>query len=64
MKPPMNTFNLICMFGYKDPCLSEPCVNGGSCLADKEKGTFVCHCPDEIYGTFCEERRYHNIAHP
>ncbi|XP_059487265.1 sushi, von Willebrand factor type A, EGF and pentraxin domain-containing protein 1-like isoform X2 [Neocloeon triangulifer] len=37
----------------EDPCLSEPCANGATCLRSRDK--FICHCPSGFSGDFCEE---------
>ena len=36
-----------------DPCLSQPCMNGGTCTYDGER--FNCLCTDQYTGAQCEE---------
>lgn len=40
----------------KDPCYSEPCVNGGSCMSMALNGstTFHCACAEGWTGSNCE----------
>ena len=35
-----------------DPCLSQPCMNQGSCV--RENGSFRCVCPPNYSGSRCE----------
>jgi hypothetical protein len=37
-----------------DPCLSQPCMNQGSCVRDN--GGFRCVCPPGYSGSRCEIR--------
>ena len=37
-----------------EPCLSNPCLNGASCLAHYAAGYYECACPDQFVGTHCE----------
>nr|XP_014346149.1 PREDICTED: zonadhesin [Latimeria chalumnae] len=42
---------------YKDgPCLSSPCLNGGTCAEGVNQGVpgFKCSCPDGFEGNVCE----------
>ena len=36
-----------------DPCMPNPCHNGGTCIPTTD--TFVCKCKDGWFGRFCEE---------
>lgn len=38
----------------EDPCVGEPCMNGGECEASGE--VYQCHCPVGLYNTNCEDR--------
>lgn len=38
----------------EDPCVGEPCMNGGECVADGE--VYQCHCPLGLYNSNCEDR--------
>lgn len=38
-----------------DPCLSNPCEHGGTCLVSGE--TFTCSCPAPFYGNRCRNAR-------
>ena len=35
-------------------CLSNPCLNGGSCFARHMLGGFECNCRPEFTGSFCQ----------
>jgi hypothetical protein len=37
-----------------DPCASQPCMNGGTCMRDN--GGFRCVCPSGYSGSRCEIR--------
>ena len=39
--------------GLPDPCLSDPCENGGSCFALDFNFGFVCECPENFKGETC-----------
>ena len=34
-------------------CLSNPCLNNGSCYGDEYLS--YCYCPSEWFGEFCEQ---------
>lgn len=38
---------------FPDPCRTNPCQNGGACLA-ATNGTSTCTCPDGFTGAHCE----------
>nr|XP_058965722.1 uncharacterized protein LOC131792368 [Pocillopora verrucosa] len=38
----------------KSQCISTPCQNGGTCLANYQDETFTCHCKDDFIGKHCE----------
>ncbi|MFT7810023.1 zonadhesin-like [Arapaima gigas] len=40
----------------KSPCLSEPCMNGGTCLEESEHN-FTCICPEGFEGPLCEAEK-------
>ncbi|CAH3188013.1 unnamed protein product [Porites lobata] len=42
-------------FSIKTPCMSSPCQNGGTCVANYKYHSFDCRCKDGFYGEFCEE---------
>lgn len=35
-------------------CSTEPCMNGGTCI--EEGPSFVCQCPQGVYGALCSNR--------
>ena len=37
-----------------DPCSSDPCQNGGTCVSLGPVG-IVCDCPEGYTGDFCED---------
>lgn len=39
-----------------DPCLSNPCRNGGTCINQGE--SYYCDCPEKYTGPTCSEREY------
>lgn len=36
-----------------DPCLKSLCNEGSTCVR-RDDGGFVCQCPDNMEGEFCE----------
>ena len=50
---------MFCMFYFLllisgDPCLSQPCMNQGTCI--RQNGGFRCVCPPGYTGSRCEIR--------
>ncbi|KAJ8338240.1 hypothetical protein SKAU_G00372060 [Synaphobranchus kaupii] len=44
---------------YKNhACLSDPCLNGGTCLDSSRGPEFACQCAEGFQGLLCEEERY------
>ncbi|XP_071489782.1 uncharacterized protein [Diadema antillarum] len=45
------------LLGCRDsnPCASNPCQNGGSCIHDEIRNTYVCRCPEAYSGQNCDE---------
>ncbi|XP_078343113.1 uncharacterized protein LOC144628876 isoform X2 [Oculina patagonica] len=41
------------LYGCQDACLSNPCLNGGTCISNYTSGTFTCNCPSEYFGETC-----------
>ena len=41
-------------FDFLQGCLMTGCLNGGSCLFDKEKDAFACSCNPQWSGGKCE----------
>ncbi|CAH3140828.1 unnamed protein product [Pocillopora meandrina] len=39
---------------FSSQCISTPCQNGGTCLANYQDETFTCHCKDDFIGKHCE----------
>ena len=42
------------LLSLDDPCASQPCMNGGTCMRDN--GGFRCVCPPGYSGSRCEIR--------
>ena len=40
---------------FQTPCMSSPCQNGGTCVANYKYHTFDCRCKEGFYGEFCEK---------
>ena len=36
-----------------NPCLSNPCINGGTCLSSQFNNYYICNCPAGYTGTIC-----------
>lgn len=47
-------FDSMISFTEVDPCLSEPCVNGGYCSRRGDMTGYVCTCYDGYTGNTCE----------
>ena len=48
---------ILCNYNYNvdfDPCIPNPCLNGGICLPAIETGQFSCECRKDCYGPNCE----------
>ncbi|VDI00739.1 Hypothetical predicted protein [Mytilus galloprovincialis] len=47
---------------HEDHCVSQPCVNGGTC--HNEEHDFMCTCKPGFYGTHCHHyETYHYISY-
>ncbi|KAA3676018.1 uncharacterized protein DEA37_0008329, partial [Paragonimus westermani] len=54
-------YHCVCKNGWRglnctedvDDCLTEPCLNGGSC-EDLPNMRYICHCPTGFIGRNCE----------
>lgn len=44
-------------YTYKDnnPCLYDPCQNGGTCNLTPNGNSFYCTCPSGYHGSFCQK---------
>ena len=40
---------------FVDPCLPNPCKNGGSCFHGNDTGVALCSCTERWSGHFCTE---------
>ena len=38
----------------ENDCLSNPCVNGGTCNVNTTTGNYYCTCSERFYGPLCE----------
>ena len=38
----------------QNPCLSDPCQNGGQCFAQADNSAYQCLCPSSFFGTNCQ----------
>ncbi|KAI0984720.1 hypothetical protein GJ496_003179 [Pomphorhynchus laevis] len=50
-----------------EPCMTNPCLNNGTCRIYQKSSDFVCHCTNEFHGKLCELKRanmYFAIASP
>lgn len=43
----------MCVVVAETPCLSNPCLNGGTCT-EGGNNTYTCECPEGFEGTNCE----------
>ena len=48
----------IVFFSLVDPCLSNPCMAGGTCAKFPLDGHFFCTCPVDNVGLQCELGEY------
>ncbi|XP_041374416.1 uncharacterized protein LOC121387383 isoform X2 [Gigantopelta aegis] len=39
---------------FEDSCISNPCFNGGTCIADMAR--YTCRCPAHYFGKRCERK--------
>ena len=44
----------ILIFSLGDPCIPNPCQNGGRCQPNIAAGTYECDCPANFVGPNCE----------
>ena len=49
-------------FNCAGQCLSNPCLNGGSCFLTDYNG-YSCTCPKQCYGQNCENCAYNSIRY-
>ena len=42
------------MYAGPSPCDSDPCQNGGICVADKQTFTYECDCDEKHTGRHCQ----------
>ena len=42
------------MFAVIDPCLSQPCLNNGSCVLNNNGSDFTCNCQPQYFGATCQ----------
>ena len=40
---------------FQSQCISTPCQNGGTCLANYQDDTFTCLCQNDYIGQHCEK---------
>ena len=43
-----------------DPCMPNPCKNGGTCVRKGKKG-YKCECPDPYFGKRCQKHTEGNL---
>uniref|UniRef100_UPI00398E3243 hepatocyte growth factor activator-like n=1 Tax=Pristiophorus japonicus TaxID=55135 RepID=UPI00398E3243 len=41
----------------QDPCLPQPCKNGGTCIRNPLLNTYHCRCADQFTGVNCQEAK-------
>ncbi|XP_061685781.1 slit homolog 1 protein-like isoform X1 [Syngnathoides biaculeatus] len=59
---PSQPYTCTCSHGFTgqhcespaDACVSNPCVNGGTCLSDEQTSGFSCACALGFHGVYCE----------
>ena len=44
-----------CKFIYNNPCLENPCKNGGTCTPSQDNKSFTCDCKKCYTGNTCED---------
>ena len=49
--------NDISHYTLVQPCVPNPCVNGGNCEVENENGEFKCYCKPGYEGDTCEFSR-------
>ena len=60
----------VCNTGWKgvncdqsdDPCESEPCENGGTCVRDKQTGAYECRCVKGYWAVYFLEKSTSKIS--
>ena len=43
----------VCLYTAPNPCLSDPCQNGGRCFAQAANSAYVCLCLSPYIGSNC-----------
>lgn len=50
----LHTISSISFIIILDPCISNPCLNGGICFKLADLPSFGCACPEKFTGSLCE----------
>ena len=49
---------------FQTPCMSSPCQNEGTCVANYKYHSIDCRCKKGFYGEFCEKGNWYSDRAP